>query len=1183
MSVCPRAEILSMEPSLAVLKLMHLNVIDNVEKFHWLEAPSMESIRLAIHRLRWLKAIDPTSDRLTEIGKRMAQLGLLPMISAMILNAVDKPCINYVLALAGMLNVSDSVWWYSKDVDAQQRGKEKRVYFSRGNQDGGDFITLLKIFFDWQSVEPEERTAWCFSNTISAKAMKIASESANEIARQLHIDLPKFSETTIDQSLINEVMSCVKAGFFQNLGIFSGSIRGGYRVASTIQGQPGILAQIYRLSSLYSVAPRPTYVLYHGVLCLNRTNCMVTLCRIPSSDIPREWLDYHSGKSINPSAVSRVIGHTLPTPVKVSASNDSDRLVVTPVEQIHLAKPKAPEKAEKYSVTSESVTRKHDMVANLAADTSVGQLLEMKTFACLDLKPESKVNINECTTSIVDSQKEEKKNLPTRIKRKPSSSKPDISVPSIKDVDDRQSEQLVNKPESNEINAKNSSETKSVTMLSADRHSIVRPKQNSPTLPDEEHRLVSKVGNERSVSKTEIFNTIDVVRKGSYRVGDKEIQLNSKQLKTILYNHRSKLHNSVTKSLSDFNTFPFPSTNVRVLNEDRLIVYKELVSQGRRPVLLNMACPTSPGGNYLLGARTQEATLFLCSNYFLSLDANLDYVEPTDRFYCDSNCELRPLSRQKPLYPIDEFGAIYTSGLTIFLQPEKNDYAFMEKPLSDVCIIAMAAYLDSQVNNEGHLVAKYSIGMRKKIENMFSIAYHHNHDCLVLSAFGCGNFQNPPSHVAEIFQSVIQQYGGFFEQIHFAIVDDYNTGKDMNPSGNYQPFKTLLDYFTVRPLRDETPDTMIGPWRIKETKQGNISLESVRIFSLPLCSNGGKCENMQDTKHCAEYLHPPLCPFSVGSNICKQKPNRNHMLWFKHHLGDRQDTRSSCNSDRWNMQTEVDKSCPQSQTNYSNRQRFHSADRLGPSNFTPPSHGYSAMLRHGDHSRIHTNPKFSVNPTTENSYQHSTIFSTQRTEDSTKNILRKDNKSNATKLTQAYRQPLDGNAFPRSTHSMIDVKFIIEFGKYSSFKESFDVFLSDSQTVDKLEKEIRKRIPNCSVVTLKFFNGSEYLTIPVPDCNRTLSSYGIRSGRSVWTEIVIYETNPIPLTQTQAERSVPRLFNGESHNIIVPQFPSPLETIPIGDRQLHRQTEDFSIGAISARTNAARPSTTSGFFRRPVD
>ncbi|CAF4942118.1 unnamed protein product, partial [Rotaria magnacalcarata] len=53
--------------------------------------------------------------------------------------------------------------------------------------------------------------------------------------------------------------------------------------------------------------------------------------------------------------------------------------------------------------------------------------------------------------------------------------------------------------------------------------------------------------------------------------------------------------------------------------------------------------------------------------------------------------------------------------------------------------------------------------MRKKLENLLSIAHYHQHDCLILSALGCGAFRNPPDHVAKLFRSVIEQYAGFFQ------------------------------------------------------------------------------------------------------------------------------------------------------------------------------------------------------------------------------------------------------------------------------------------------------------------------------------------------------------------------------------------------------------------------------------
>jgi hypothetical protein len=38
---------------------------------------------------------------------------------------------------------------------------------------------------------------------------------------------------------------------------------------------------------------------------------------------------------------------------------------------------------------------------------------------------------------------------------------------------------------------------------------------------------------------------------------------------------------------------------------------------------------------------------------------------------------------------MDHFGAIYTSGLTVFRRPEVTGYEYMPDPMYDVCAIAM--------------------------------------------------------------------------------------------------------------------------------------------------------------------------------------------------------------------------------------------------------------------------------------------------------------------------------------------------------------------------------------------------------------------------------------------------------------------------------------------------------------
>lgn len=450
-------------------------------------------------------------------------------------------------------------------------------------------------------------------------------------------------------------------------------------------------------------------------------------------------------------------------------------------------------------------------------------------------------------------------------------------------------------PEENEINAKNWYETemcrhKPNIMLFIDnrQHPIFHWKWN-PRAFQEQFRHYVTVDPETDNNKkrhllrtTVMLNTIGSVWKGSYRIAEREIKIKNDQLKTIVYDHRSTLQRSVKMPLSEAIQLPYPSTLVKVVEEDCLHVYQRLVAQRCRPVVLNMANAYSPGGGYRKGDGAQEETLFRRSNYFRSLDIDLDYGTPTSRFYCNSNSDLEILLENQKMYPMDEFGAIYTSGLTVFRQPENTGYAFMDEPLYDVCAIAMAAYRDPAVENN-RLVAKFSISMRKKIENIFAIAYHHKHDCLILSAFGCGAFKNPPEHVATIFKSVAEQYAGFFKSIYFAILDDHNTGLQFNPQGNYRPFQQLLDDRKIRPKEHKLQDMMIGPWRIlKMSNPQQVTLSDIRIFYLTPCYYGGQCNDLENVKHYREYSHPALCP-SVGSGItCKLSNDADHILWLIH-------------------------------------------------------------------------------------------------------------------------------------------------------------------------------------------------------------------------------------------------------------------------------------------------------------
>lgn len=177
---------------------------------------------------------------------------------------------------------------------------------------------------------------------------------------------------------------------------------------------------------------------------------------------------------------------------------------------------------------------------------------------------------------------------------------------------------------------------------------------------------------------------------------------------------------------------------IKIFNDDTLNVTQNLYNLTKRDVLvLNMASEYKEGGGVENGAMAQEEELFRRSNYFMSL---------TSRFY-----------------PIKELEGIYTKNVTII----KNDvYAHMT-PFSCSFVAIPAIRRPNLKNNKYNLMDREL--MKKKIELIFKIAIYHKYTDIVLGALGCGAFSNPPYEVAELFNEIIKKYGGYFDNIYFAI------------------------------------------------------------------------------------------------------------------------------------------------------------------------------------------------------------------------------------------------------------------------------------------------------------------------------------------------------------------------------------------------------------------------------
>lgn len=226
------------------------------------------------------------------------------------------------------------------------------------------------------------------------------------------------------------------------------------------------------------------------------------------------------------------------------------------------------------------------------------------------------------------------------------------------------------------------------------------------------------------------------------------------------------------------------STEVDVVEGDCLEAAENLIARGMRPVVLNMASDYTPGGGYKGGAGAQEENLFRRTNL-------LHVLANEGRWYNPKGKGVVPPNK---MYPLPDPSCLYSPSAFVLRASEANGYAWLPKPY-EVAFIASAAYRRPELKkDQEHMMPKFAEGFLKKARAVLWTAAHFGHDSVVLSAWGCGAFRNPPKHIAELFRQVLAEpwIQGRFKNITFAIFDDHNARKDHNPDGNVKPFMQVF-------------------------------------------------------------------------------------------------------------------------------------------------------------------------------------------------------------------------------------------------------------------------------------------------------------------------------------------------------------------------------------------------------
>lgn len=163
---------------------------------------------------------------------------------------------------------------------------------------------------------------------------------------------------------------------------------------------------------------------------------------------------------------------------------------------------------------------------------------------------------------------------------------------------------------------------------------------------------------------------------------------------------------------------------VNAVNADCVKVAQELVREGFKPILLNMANRHTPGGGVLNGARAQEESIFRQSNLCLSLYQ-----------YDDYHAGLLGIPRAAESYPMNrDTGGIYSGRVTFFRTSVRDGDKLVEVPF-ECAVVSVAAINRPDLDGDGRLLDWAVQATMKKIRTMLRIGLLNGHDAIVLGAW----------------------------------------------------------------------------------------------------------------------------------------------------------------------------------------------------------------------------------------------------------------------------------------------------------------------------------------------------------------------------------------------------------------------------------------------------------------
>lgn len=244
----------------------------------------------------------------------------------------------------------------------------------------------------------------------------------------------------------------------------------------------------------------------------------------------------------------------------------------------------------------------------------------------------------------------------------------------------------------------------------------------------------------------------------------------------------AELNAAVKKSLKD--QYIVRDGTELLLKEHTHTAHCEIVVSRRRTIeaaeqfknkkvcVLNFASSKNPGGGVVKGAKAQEECICRITTLYPCLsDENI-----MNGFYLPHRTMFSDTLYNDDLIFTPDVICFKTDTASPVLRPDDEWFKVNVITCASPNLGAYTKVSDGELEKIQY----------KRLERVFITAVNEGADVLILGAFGCGAFRNPPKVVAKVMKQLTDKYSRYFSVIEFAV---YCSPKNTR---NYDAFREIF-------------------------------------------------------------------------------------------------------------------------------------------------------------------------------------------------------------------------------------------------------------------------------------------------------------------------------------------------------------------------------------------------------